>query len=804
MKKVIFSLFILLLVWGSLDHQDHRVVAYQTDNCINFLLNGGMENDAGWHLTSGSLPSQYSSTAYTGNQGLLLGPPPSINPNMEQTFSTAWQVVTLPEDATTLTFWYLPQTGSIMDADRQYAGLVDLQGETITLFLSNRDSADSWQSYTADVSMYRGETLGVYFGVRNDGLGNTTRMYVDEITLCSETAIIPPSLPSATPDISSDTLPPAPALPSATPDISSDTLPPVPTLPSPTPDISSITLPPVLTIFDTEKDYTLSELGFEDELISGPFGSASYPLGLPPNWELLDGVNLTLHLTTLRLETNTTQPTNPILEVLFNNVLISTVVLQSGEEQFLELPIPPTALAAREPDDRHELKLRIDDNNDCQEFHKLLVHADSLITLPHSIVSPLIDFQFFPSPFYHKSFLPETAVIVIPDQPTTTNLQAAFTVAAGLGELSRNNMSILLMPMAQVTTAVRETDTLIFVGLPDTLPLLNEVAWPAPLNDGQFAIAEARTDDGILQLTVSPWNPATAVLLVTGQSDEGLLKAAQAVSHGTIRPGPRPDVAIITSIEPFLPSASDPTISNRRLSDLGYLDLELKGRGRQNAEFEFTIPSGYIIGDEAYIDLIFSHSSLLNLEQSGLVVRLNNRSIGSARFDDDDSTNLKQTRIILPRSTVHTGVNHLHVRAELTPLSRCTDPNFDSAWLTLWADSRLSLSLLPITGGVRPTLNLDNFPFPFDNQLTLRDVTIVVPADDPAAWNTAAQVAFNLGDRSDSPIVLLQTAFADEFNEETRQNEHLIVVGQPQNPTLALRDADGDASTLHRWFQPSR
>lgn len=752
MKKIIYFIMVLVIAWTFFNPHSQSYAASQVDTCVNLLLNGDMENDAGWRLDSGSLVSQYADLSYSGNRSLLLGPATDNVAAGRETFSTAWQVVTLPEDVTTLSFWYRPQSGPNPGNDQQYAGLIGQNGEIITLFLNTLEQSDEWLSIVADVSAYAGQTLWVYFGVNNDGNGSATRMYVDEVTLCATTAVSIPGITAATPVPTPLPLPPA--LPSSATDI-----------------------------------YTFDQLGFAQETLRGPFSSTSYRFGLPANWELIDGATVQLNLTTLGADATLPQtpvPTTANLEVAFNTVPLTSISLSVGADETLTLPIPLSALISQRTDGQHELELMLDSSDSCDSNRhvNLVVQTDSHFILPHQTRLPSTDLRLFPQPIFQESFLPETALLVIPDQPTPTDLQAAFTVAAGLGQLSNSHLNLSLVAAGQLTGTVRESTNLIFIGLPETLPMLNEITWPAAFTNGTFEIAEARPEDGIVQLAVSPWNSDTAVMLISGTSTEGLLKAAQSVSLGTFRVGQQPDLAIITAIAPPV-SALNPSVTNKSLADLGYTDQELDGRSRQSAEYEFTMPAGYVVNDEAYIELIFSHSDLINYEQSGLIVQLNDRTIGSARMEDS-TPNRKIAHITLPRSVIHTGINKLTVRAEMVPLSDCIDPGFNGIWLTLWSESHLSLPLSPVTGSIRPVLDLSDFPNPFDDQPTLRDVALVVPADDPAAWEIATQIAATLGDRSNSPLVLLTATFADQVSNEMKQEKHLIVVGKPTTlPLLA-------------------
>ena len=304
----------------------------------------------------------------SGVQGLLVGPAVDDPPISGERLSTAWQPVTLPEDVTTLSFQYWPQTGPNAGDDQQYAGLVGQDGEIITLFFTILENSETWQTITADLSPYAGQTLWVYFGTQNDGVGDSTRLIVDEVTLCNASAAVPP-----------------------------------PTTTTATPDSPELAVPAA-----TQNDvYTFEQLNFAESVLGGPFDNATYRLGLPSSWELVAGTALDLHLTmlgTLEGLTDAHTPDPATLNLLFNDVLLETTVLQIGQELRISVTIPPAALAGRPLGKRHELELVLDSSHSCgvDQTVSLLIHPDSTFTLPHKITPPEIDLRLFPQPIFSE------------------------------------------------------------------------------------------------------------------------------------------------------------------------------------------------------------------------------------------------------------------------------------------------------------------------------------------------------------------------------------------------------------------
>jgi len=52
-----------------------------------------------------------------------------------------------------------------------------------TLLWQSPSNGQSWQRHTFDLALYAGQTVVLHLGVRNDGQGGQTGMYVDDVSL---------------------------------------------------------------------------------------------------------------------------------------------------------------------------------------------------------------------------------------------------------------------------------------------------------------------------------------------------------------------------------------------------------------------------------------------------------------------------------------------------------------------------------------------------------------------------------------------------------------------------------------------
>jgi cellulose synthase operon protein B len=538
---------------------------------------------------------------------------------------------------------------------------------------------------------------------------------------------------------------------------------------------------------------SFSQLGFTAETLSGPFDSSRLSLRLPLHWLPAEGAALQLDLTTIATSftpagggptTEGARGWGGSLKVEFNGQTLATIPLDQLGERSFSIPISPAALVSARSDGRHDLDLFLDSGLSCDSLVRtdVLVRATSFFVLPHRLVSPPTDLTRLPSPIFQRSFLPDLATIILPDQPTKTELQAALTVAAAFGQMTNGKLQLSFTPLGQLTAAVRGSQHLIFVGKLASFPLLEDVPLPLSRRESGVAAKGTAPDDGIIQLAVSPWDSARVVLVVGGRTDEAVAKAAQAISTGTVRATPPGNLALVADVFPQTIADRVPPV-DRTLADLGYSLQTADRLGWNSIEVRFEFPPGRAVDNDAYLDLNFSHSALLDYDQSGLLVTLNDEPVGSTRFSDD-STRPARTRIAIPPSSVRRGVNRLLLQINLSPDGECIDYRQGGLWFSLRPESVLHLPLNTEAGPIVEPIDLDRYPNPFNQSTSLSNLAFVLPDDDPAAWRVAAEIAFDLGKSVGGAFIDLAVAYGHDVPDIVRQSRDLIVVGRPS--TLPL------------------
>ncbi|HID64803.1 MAG TPA: DUF11 domain-containing protein, partial [Anaerolineae bacterium] len=285
--------------------------------------------------------------------------------------------------------------------------------------------------------------------------------------------------------------------------------------------------------------------------------------------------------------------------------------------------------------------------------------------------------------------------------------------------------------------------------------------------------------DGIVQELVSPWDRTRAILVITGLSDEAVYKASRAMSSESRFPGMEGSFALVREIRPLPELPVEPTSTDLTFADLGYGDKVLKGWS-QETNYYFNIPLGWRLTEAAYLDLRFSHSQLLNYGSSFLSVLFNDKPIATVALNDETSLN-GELKVELPPSQARPGQsNKISIQSEMRPFDECARVDM---WLLISSESLLHLDHKE--QDIR-SLDLNFYPYPFDQRPGLADVLFVLPPEPrPEEWEEALQLAAALGGAAGGPNLAPAVALGDTWSGEALSNYHLIAIGRPsRNPML--------------------
>lgn len=536
---------------------------------------------------------------------------------------------------------------------------------------------------------------------------------------------------------------------------------------------------------------TFAQLQRSEIQLIGPYDSTSFSFYLPAYWKLDPGAELHILLgvsfnTTVQSATNgQIVAGGGTLTATLNGTTLGALPLNDIGETEWNLAIAPSAFTSTSTSGSMVLRFVLNSGLSClaDEHMNVFIHPSSYFTLPHQTVSPATDLTNFPRPIYQNSFIPDSALLVIPDHPTAAEMQSALTVAAGLSNLSANKLILDTTTLGrfrpeQADNTMAENNNIIFIGKTSSLSILSLLHLPLPVRGNQIQTTGSGPDDGYVEMINSPWSASHVILAVTGNTDQGLIKAAQAISTGILRPYRYPNLSIIQEVQST--PISNPQAVDQSLADLGYAGDFFEGRGVNNAFYTFNIPPGSTVSPDAYFDLVYAHSSLLNYDRSGIVVLLNNRPIGSLRLSDttaDQPTN--HFRFVIPPSAVVPGRNQLEISTSSVPIDDCTPPGVTNLWFNIWPQSTFHLPLDVAVFNPTAKVDLAQYPSPFTYSQALDSTAFVLPKDDLQAWRSATQIAAYLGSQANGPLTELAVFYGDDVPQTDRAKYNLLVIGRP-------------------------
>jgi hypothetical protein len=303
-----------------------------------------------------------------------------------------------------------------------------------------------------------------------------------------------------------------------------------------------------------------------------------------------------------------------------------------------------------------------------------------------------------------------------------------------------------------------------------------------------------QADDGVIEIATSPWNAARAILIVGGNSDIGVVKAAQAFTTENLQVGDSPSSTVVAEVNPISeigirsvetsPNAS-PEVT---LSELGYSLETQYNLGANWFSYQFEVPPGQVPAETPYLNIVFSHSALVDTQRSGIVIYLNGDLVGSTAFNADNS-NYVSAQIDLPGTNILPGRNVIEVNATLIPKDICSIFSSASLWMTLYPESFLHLPLAPSTLSGNELNELRDYPVPFTNDPNLASTTMVLPPSDHAAWNVAGNIAYGLGKNANAPVLNLDVMYAGAV-KDIPAGQNLILVGKPADLPIVAEMGD--------------
>lgn len=282
--------------------------------------------------------------------------------------------------------------------------------------------------------------------------------------------------------------------------------------------------------------------------------------------------------------------------------------------------------------------------------------------------------------------------------------------------------------------------------------------------------------DGLLQLISSPFANNHFALIVTGSTDAGLQKAAQALSASTPILSPNGQIAMIRDVRPVAqPLANTITLPERfTLAQIGFREATLSGLGDQFATASFQIPANWQLQEGATFHLTYLYANTLDQAISGLRVELNGQTIGSIPLNA--TGNEQSVEFALPMGDLRVGqTNNLRFVATLFVNDPCAAVGTPLAWVRI---RNLSQVFIPHQEDqTTPTPAPITAATPAGD---LSDLLFVLPSQpEPSDLVALSQVANQLGRNSVGFGFAPQVRLAPLANSQSLEDSFVIAIGRP-------------------------
>jgi len=154
----------------------------------DLITNGGFETGSfapGWVIDGFNNPPVVSTAnPHSGTYSAAAGDfAPLFSTSEPFGDSSFYQQFTVPASGGILSFWHWDYTTDTIFFDWQDAYITDSSGTILATIFHQCLNDPIWTNQTFDMAPYAGQTVRVKFLVHQDGFGDDTGMYVDDVSV---------------------------------------------------------------------------------------------------------------------------------------------------------------------------------------------------------------------------------------------------------------------------------------------------------------------------------------------------------------------------------------------------------------------------------------------------------------------------------------------------------------------------------------------------------------------------------------------------------------------------------------------
>ncbi len=415
------------------------------------------------------------------------------------------------------------------------------------------------------------------------------------------------------------------------------------------------------------------------------------------------------------------------------------------------------------------------------------VHTSSSFTFQYVEEDANPKLNEFPLPFVSNSGILENMItFILPDTPTSAEVNAAALVSAKLGQFaSWRTVNLNFASEAEVfSDPGKARGNIILVGRADKLTLLDDLQAPWIWENGVLKETNGSTypeNTGVIWSGKYYANSKQSILVVTGDTDSAVVEAAKALTRDSILEQLPDTLALINEV-PDSVSAQQIFTSVFTLEKYEYVDTTAWGTTEQTISYSLPFATSWKVIDDVNLRLHFAHSDTTNREESYLTVEVNGTPAGTVSLTSENAEDA-WADLVLPARLFDFGSNSISIISNIHLPDSYRDSRFDcldddttAAWLVVYADTELTVPLGPSS----EILSINEFPYAFIGNSDLSDFAMVLPDVSDAAINKLViRLSEFLGHYLNSEGIGLKVYTPAELASASEKPAYLMLLGTP-------------------------
>jgi hypothetical protein len=535
---------------------------------------------------------------------------------------------------------------------------------------------------------------------------------------------------------------------------------------------------------------TLKDLGYlKDETVQGVLVDRTYTVNWPDAWEPQTGTSFTLEFSH-----------SPVLEdysslaIDWNGTRLASVLLSPDniDHGMLNIEIPAEQIEAGYNQLKVEFYMGIYDDP-CEDPNNpatwATIHSSSFFEFLYIPAEIDPDLNRYPLPLVDSSdWIENQLTIIIPDEPTTAEINALAVLGAKLGQHAAwRTLNIDVISDSWQENLGEISGHILHVGRANRL---------SRLKSGNFEFIQLENDQvvtfqsvdgvpldtkaGIIWEQVSRYDAKAVEMIVTGLSDEAVLLAARGLASEEVYKRLHGQLGVVYEV-PELPQPAEEIRQIISLEELGFADQTARGTIEQTINFIIPLSMEWQVLTEATLDLHFAHSELLHPQRSSLTILVNDSPIASVLLNEENSENGNavfnlSARLLKIGDNKISIVTNIKMRDYYIDPRQCIEDYYHEAWVVVYADSSLTLP----SGPSSPILNLTDYPFAFIGAANLSDTIFVVPdrLSRTIAYSVA-NVASRLGRSAEGATLYPKVISARDLSLSNIEHPYQFLFGRP-------------------------